>query len=364
MLESSNAFESRETAKTIAAALGRVFMLDLVIRNEDRFPCRELRWRGNPANLLLADKMISANVNALEAAFDSAINQYRPRVLRALQKERRTTSVDSRFNSHNPGVVSQGSDLSHITASPKSNNNLRYQTSDESVFSDLHIVAIDSGVPRRPPAGKRINDQANYPKLVELLLNSSDYSSNLLYDITGGKLGSPPLGDPDYIDIRVSEMTSVVQEFRGGFRAALRDLQGFHIFLLTLHQKLDSSLRSFLNITNKTTSGDSDREDLVVPESPSHGVVHCASPPSKDRFLNDNHPDFSDSELQRMAPRLSSSGNKENSDFCSSMSRETWHGKFSKWGGEPLRSMRLTTKLRDIHKFAKVGILMNMAFVL
>ncbi|KAF2311539.1 hypothetical protein GH714_024636 [Hevea brasiliensis] len=60
LLESSTTFESREIAEKTAAALGRVLMLDLVIRNEDRLPCRELRWRGNTANLLLADKMISA----------------------------------------------------------------------------------------------------------------------------------------------------------------------------------------------------------------------------------------------------------------------------------------------------------------
>nr|XP_034899713.1 dual specificity protein phosphatase PHS1-like isoform X2 [Populus alba] len=359
LLESSNSFESRETAERIAAAIGRVFLLDLVIRNEDRLPCRELRWRGNPANLLLAEKMTPSNVNALEDAFDSAINRYRPRVIKALQKERRATSVDCRLNSHNqggPGMKSQGSDVFDITEAPKSNKVLRVRKSGESLSSDLisHAVAIDSGVPRWPPAGKRTNDQANYPKLIELLINSSDYSSNLLYEITGGKLGAPPLEGTDFTDTRVTEMTSAVQEFRGGFRAALRDLQGFHIFLLTLHQKLDSVLRVFLNITNKT-SRDCDRDDLVVPESPSHGVVHCPSPPSKERFLNDNHPEFSDSDLQRIAqtPR-SSSGNKECSDSSSPMSRESWHGKFPKGSVEPLRCLRLATKLRDIHKFAKV----------
>ncbi|KAJ6761018.1 DUAL SPECIFICITY PHOSPHATASE FAMILY PROTEIN [Salix purpurea] len=277
LMDSSNTFESRETAERIAAAL---------------------------ANLLLAEKMTQSNVNALEDAFDSAINRYRPRVIKALQKERRATSVDCRLNSHNQrgqGMESQVSDVFDITEAPKSNKMPRVQKSGESLFSDLlisHAVAIDSGVPRRPPAGKRTNDQANYPKLIELLINCSNYSSNLLYEITGGKLGAPPLRGTDFTDTRVTEMTSVVQEFRSGFRAALRDLQG-----------------------------DCDRDDLVVPESPSHGIVNCPSPPR----------------------------NKESSDSSSPMSRESWHGKFSKGSGEPLlRSMRLTTKLRDIHKFAKV----------
>lgn len=329
-------------------------MLDLVIRNEDRLPCRQLRWRGNPANLLLADKMASANMDALEEAFDSAIKKYRPRVIRALQKERRAASVDSRMIPHSPGLVSEGSDLSDIIESPKSSElSRRSQTSDESTVSDFHIVAIDSGVPRRPPAGKRANDQANYPRLVELLLNSSEYASNLLHEITGSKLGSPPLEDASATNSQLTEMTSVVQEFRSGFRAALRDLQGFHIFLITLYQKLDGSLRAFLNILNKTPSGDFDKEDYVAPESPSQsaGSVYCQSPPSKERLCNDSLPDYSDTESQKTAPRSSS---KESTDSNSPISRESWHGKFCKGSGEHVRSLRLTAKLRDFHKFAKV----------
>ncbi|KAA8540628.1 hypothetical protein F0562_024453 [Nyssa sinensis] len=363
LLESSNAFDSREVAEKTAAALGRILMLDLVIRNEDRLPCRQLRWRGNSANLLLADKMAAANMDALEEAFDSAIKQYRPTVIRALQKERRATSVDSRFNSHNSGLVSQSSDLSDITESPKSSNiSLKSQLSTESTVSDFHIVAIDSGVPRRPPAGKRANDQASYPKLVELLINSSEYSSNLLHEITGGKLGSPPEDADVTIDLRLTDMTSVVHEFRSGFRAALRDLQGFHIFLLTLHQKLDSLLRAFLNIINRNPVGDFDKEDLVVPESPSQAAgvgVHFPSPPSKERATYDNLPELNDPELQRTAPRPSSSGCKESSESSSPISRDAWHGKFYKGSGEPLRSLRLTSKLRDFHKFAKVDVELN-----
>lgn len=338
-------------------------MLDLVIRNEDRFPCRQLRWRGNSSNLLLVDKMASANLYTLEEAIDSAIKQYRPRVIRALQKERRATSVDSGYNPHNSGLVSEASDLSSIVESPKSID-VCLRKSDESAFPDFQIVAIDSCVPRRPPAGKRANDQAIYPKLVELLLNSSEYSSNLLHDITGGKLGSSPLKDGDTTDARVTEMMSVVQEFRSGFRAALRDMQGFHIFLLTLHQKLDSLLRVFLNIINKISSGESDKEDLVVPESPSHGVgcVPSPFPPSKERYVNDNHLDFSDSESQKFASRSSSSGIKESSDSSSPMSRDGWHGKFHKGCGEPLRNLRLTAKLRDFQKLAKVGNILTCIF--
>ncbi|KAL2462337.1 Dual specificity protein phosphatase PHS1 [Abeliophyllum distichum] len=363
LLESSNAFDSREAAEKTALALGRVLMLDLVIRNEDRLPCRHLRWRGNSSNLLLSEQVATSNVDALELAFDSAIKRYGPKVIRALQKERRATSVDSRLSPPNPGLVSQSSDLSDITESPKSSNmSLKSENSIESTSSDLHIVAIDSGVPRRPPAGKRANDQANYPQLVELLINSSEYASQLLHEITGGKLGSSPEDSDRVPDLRGLETTSAVHEFRSGFRAALRDLQGFHIFLLTLHQKLDSLLRAFLNIINKSSCGDLDKDDLVVPESPLQAKaneVHCPSPPSRDRIIVDNSLDLNDSESHRTTSRPSSSGCKEISDSCSPMSRDSWHGKFSKGSGEPLRSLRLTSKLRDFHKCAKVDAELN-----
>lgn len=105
LLENISTFESRESAEKASEALGRVLMLDLVIRNEDGLPFHELRWQGNSANLLLAEKMIYANTNTLEAALDSAMNLYRPKVIRALQKERRSSSVDSRLSSHNPGLI-------------------------------------------------------------------------------------------------------------------------------------------------------------------------------------------------------------------------------------------------------------------
>lgn len=358
LLESSNAFDSREAGERTAAALGRVLMLDLVIRNEDRLPCRHLRWRGNPANLLLADKVNAANLDALAAAFDSAIDRYRPRVIRALQKERRANSVDSRISTPNPGLISQSSDLSDITESPKSSNMSVSQTSNESTCPDFHIVAIDSGVPRRPPAGKRASDQENYPKLVELLINSPEYASKILYEITGGKLGSPPEDSDIMNNYQAADAASIVHEFRSGFRAALRDLQGFHIFIVTLHQKLDSLFRVFLNIINRASAGDLEKEDLVIPESPSQsaGVAgHCLSTPSKERTPNDNYLDLNESECQRTATRPSSSGCRDSLDSTvSPSSRDSWQGKLCKGSGEPLRSLRLTSKLRDFHKFAKV----------
>ncbi|XP_073281909.1 dual specificity protein phosphatase PHS1-like [Primulina huaijiensis] len=360
LLECSNAFESLEAAEKTSAALGRILMLDLVIRNEDRLPCRHLRWRGNFANLLLSEKVVRVNNDALEVAFNSAIKKYRPKVIRALQKERRATSVDCRFSPPHPGLVSQSSDVSDITESPKSGTmSVASLALNESSGSDLHIVAIDSGVPRRPPAGKLANDQANYPKLVELLINCPEYASDLLREITGGKLESLPLDTDTETDLHRNEINSVVTEFRNGFRAALRDLQGFHMFLLTLNQKLDSLLRAFLNIIDKS-SGDLDKEDLVVPESPSRAKemeVHCPSP-GTDSVLVDDNSNLNDLESQRTPPRPPSSGFKESSEY-SPIPRDSSHGKFSKGSGEPLGSLRLTSKIRDFYRFAKVDAELN-----
>ncbi|XP_057520123.1 dual specificity protein phosphatase PHS1 [Amaranthus tricolor] len=352
LLENQNAFRNRDAAEKVASALGRILMLDLVIRNEDRLPCKQLGWRGNSANLLFAYKNATANRDLLEDAYDSAMKRYRPRVVRALQKERRANSVDSRLDPQNNVINSQKSDLSVVMELPIASR-LPVADSDlnEMGDSDFNIVAIDSGVPRRPPVGKRVNDQTNYPRLVELLLNSSAYSSVLLYDISGGKLG---YSEGDNINDSCSpDSISIVQSFRNGFRGALRDLQGFHMFLLTLNQKLDSVLRSFMMIINRTSSGELDKEDFIVPESPMSAGVSWLSPASqtKEHLANDFNSVSIDSGT---ASKQSSSGSKDCSDSVSPNARETPQGKYSRWSGEHARCLRLTTKLRDFHKYAKV----------
>ncbi|XP_071709847.1 dual specificity protein phosphatase PHS1-like isoform X2 [Rutidosis leptorrhynchoides] len=352
LLENSTAFKTQKAAEKTSAALGRLLMLDLVIRNEDRLPCRQLHWRGNFANLLLADKMVDANKDALEEAFDSAINKYRPRVMRALQKDRRSTSVDSRMSTDDSVIRSKSTDLSDIIQSPE--KTLKEKVTIDPIITDFDIVAIDSNVPRRPPAGKRVHDQENYPKLVELLINSREYASHLLHEITVGKLGFPPESiETSEKSPFIEDMNSVVHEFRNGVRAALMDLQGFHIFLLTLHKKLDSLLRSFMNIIDKSSNGDFDKGDLMMIESPSNSAP-CVSPQGK-------QPDSNDNELQKTCSKASSSGCKENLDTMSPISHDSSsHGKNNKdCGSEPLRTMRITAKLRDFHKYAKVDAELN-----
>ncbi|KAK9054609.1 hypothetical protein SSX86_025688 [Deinandra increscens subsp. villosa] len=356
LLENSSAFQTQEAAEKTSAALGRILMLDLVIRNEDRLPCRHLRWRGNSANLLLADKMANANRDALEEAFDSAIDRCRPRVIRALQKERRSTSVDSRMSTDDSNLAMKSFQLSETALSPlPGEKTLKRQVTINPIITDFDIVSIDSGVPRRPPAGKRLHDQETYPKLVELLINSPEYASHLLHEITIGKLGFPPEASETSGNNSpfIKDMISVVHEFRCGFRAALMDLQGFHIFLLTLHKKLDSLLRSFMNIIDKTSTGDFDKEDLMMFESPSHSAP-CVSPQSKG-----SQSDSNDSDVQKTAQKASSSGCKENLDSSPVSRDSSSHGKSNKANAEPLRNMCITSKLRDFHKYAKVDAELN-----
>lgn len=289
-----------------AACLGRVLLLDLILRNEDRLPCRELGWRGNPANLMISDWSTSTTSSPHNTIPKVSRN---PLVNSVFQKEQRSNSADGRLDSHQA--------------------QLRMQDQKEGFFDNFTVVAIDSGVPRRPPAGKRAKDYERYPKLVELILNSSDFSANILYEISGGKLGFPEDGVADLsggIDISV-----VVHEFRGGFRAALRDLQGFHLFVLTLYQKLEGLLRAFSSIIGKN-SGENEMSDLGVQESGSQ----------------------MDSDSNRSTPKNSSSGYRGTHDSTSPI------GRFPKASGEKemFRGIRLTMKLRDFHKAPKVRVLL------
>lgn len=61
MAESPQAFSPENVALKTATALGRTFVVDLVLRNEDRLVCHDLGWRGNPGNLLVTDRVPHAS---------------------------------------------------------------------------------------------------------------------------------------------------------------------------------------------------------------------------------------------------------------------------------------------------------------
>ena len=319
LLESSKAFNSREAACVTASSLGRVLMLDLILRNEDRLPCRQLGWRGNPANLMVSDRSSSPNVGRLQDCKSTTENSNQL-VTKVLLREKQA------FKSERENT--------------------------ESTNDTFHIVAIDTGVPRRPPAGRRIKDHERYPKVVELILNSSDYSASILYEISGGKLGHPGPDEVTSTDSCLSlsdeDNAVAIHEFRGSFRAALRDLEGFHLFLLQLYQKLDGLLRLFLSIITKS-SEESDNNDSVLLDFPSPGASYTT--PSKQ--LNNELP--SDSEMLKSTTKSSSAGSRGSTDSAS-LSRDSWSNKYFKGSAEVPRNLRMTMKLRDFYKNPKVRI--------
>jgi len=366
-LDSPFAFNTQEAAQKTAAALGQLLVLDLVVRNEDRLPCRQLGWRGNPANLLFTEKLSFINVD-VSLHEKSEFTPRRNRGTAVSHRERRFYSVDSRSGFDKLGLVSHNSDTTDWYGSAGDIHAKVENVALKNDISDFYVVAIDSGVPRRPPAGKRSADQLQYPKLVELLLNSTEFSSNLLYEISGERLGSQNLGETagnlDSCSLESVDQVKVVQEFRAGFRGALREMQSLHVFLLKFHQKLDALLRTFVSIISKIPPGDEDKEDSGAIEScstPSFQSSHSpalykefmtpeASAETEDTPLNEGaSPQDLPGKLSLKSPFKDSSP-----ETVSPVTRDNLHGRHSKSNGDPLRSMRLTLKLKDFNKNAKV----------
>ncbi|URE38200.1 Actin-fragmin kinase, catalytic, partial [Musa troglodytarum] len=321
LAENPDAFDSREAAENTAEALGRVFVLDLILRNEDRLPCPQLGWRGNQANLLFSNKMTSSNMDALDEAYDSVIRRYKPRIVKSFRKEekgRRAISVNGRLDSYDPQLTAEGSD-----------GCITFTTGSEcGKSSDFCIVAIDSGVPRRPPAGKRARDQESYPKVVELIINNLEFSSNLLYEVSFGKLGIP---GPEHTDVSSDSCSCLCEA----------------------DTKLEGILRMFLSIISKSFS-ESDKDDSGATESPSQSAWHNFNSQfqaCKERGVHETHADSSDSESRRCLHK--SSGSRESLDV-SPGSRENWNCRYFKGSGEAPPRLRLTMRLRDFNKLTKV----------
>jgi atypical dual specificity phosphatase len=131
-----------------------------------------------------------------------------------------------------------------------------------------------------------------------------------------------------------SDMVAAVNSFRGGFRSALRDLQRFHIFLVTLYQKLDGLLKIFFNLMYKVLN-EYDREDAGSSDSP------CST---------ETHMDSHDSEVPKHMRRPSRTLSRDNFDLSSPSSRENFMIKNFKGSSDASRGLRLTMKLRDFNK--------------
>lgn len=364
LLQSPRAFDSQEAAQRTAVALGRILILDLVLRNEDRLPCRQLGWRGNPANLLFTEKLEFGNRVASV-----------PGNVKSPPQKNRGSSFSRRRKSFDLGNMSN-SDM--ITFIPQILDYTANETTSEGIFlpiedrskhaSDFHIVAIDSGVPRRPPAGKRLSDISQYPRLVELLLNSPQFASDLLHEISWEKLGchisETAVGSLDQFFSGDIDQDKVVHEFQASFRGGLREMQRLQPFIVKLHHKLDVLLKTFLSLISKYLPGDDEKEDPGVSESghlysPFHNLS-CQSPVAGKECLKIG---------QNIEPQdLAYTTGTDSQDFLgnpfskspykdslemSPFFQENYHGKYSKGNSDSSHSMRLTVKLKDLNKIAK-----------
>ena len=105
-----------------ARALGRVFVLDMLLANPDRLPCSRLMWRGNPGNLLYG----------------------------------------------RAGETGDGDGAAAVQGGEKS------------------VVVIDQAVPRRPPAMRARQDAKEVPPLTELLRNHRPTARGVFIESLGG----------------------------------------------------------------------------------------------------------------------------------------------------------------------------------
>lgn len=193
---SPHAFEAGPVAHGTARALGRVLVLDLLLRNEDRLACSRLGWRGNPENILFTRRpLVPPKPVGIYA-------HLLPRGLEGIAGVADGT----------PGTV----------------------------------VVINSVLCRRQPSETRALDEAEYPGLIELLLNDAASAAEILDEISGGAFGHPSVdsqgcgaeaeprrgagGAP--AAARAASLApgpADVAAFQEGFRAAVEDLR----YLLT-----------------------------------------------------------------------------------------------------------------------------------
>ncbi|CAK9238096.1 unnamed protein product [Sphagnum jensenii] len=346
LAESQQAFTPQEVAMKTASALGRILVLDLVIRNEDRLVCQELGWRGNPGNLLVSDRC------------PLGFNKMSPQKMLS-----KTSSVQRRSELH----CHKKSESFHKLAS-QSTSDLQQLASSElgllqstkSLSIQCVIVAIDSGIPRRPPALKAQNDQRDYPKVVELLINDEKIAAELLKEISWENLGveSPKTGQGTDKSDKLDQLHSakqidhikVVKAFQAGFTAGIRDMQILQMFLLKLFRQLDHLLKDFAVYMSAQSKSHEDGNKRLgskpgSPQPQSQGVSVEGSPSTEN--------------TQVVSQRLLSSSQKPapisvspvtstimESPSTSSPSRQSWHKK-----GSP---GRLTLKLKNVSKTAKV----------
>ena len=203
-----------------------------------------LGWRGNPDNLLFTE----------ESPLRHKHFGWSPNELTHVSNDKRESIKlgDRKFPSVDSldGMQWQPSLLMGPVKDVQTSENER-----------AFLVTIDSGVPRRPPAGKRANDRICYPKVIELILNDTDYAARILHDISGGNIGLEGIAP-----FTISQM-EVVKTFQKGLRRGIRDMQNLYVFLLKLSKMLQIVLQKFFqSIAMIFPSESENKNNSPVPE--------------------------------------------------------------------------------------------------
>ncbi|KAG6549053.1 hypothetical protein Mapa_009496 [Marchantia paleacea] len=410
LLSTPQAFTEQQTCERTAATLGRVMVLDLVLRNEDRLVCKQLGWLGNSGNLLATEKLPLGKLPGKERELSSIIPRSRGRGDKRTNNWNFRKQLKNQFESITSGRGPSScleKDASSRSPEGSSSSRLRTESSGEldgssqssdaekSMTRSLHVVAIDSGVPRRPPSMKAEKDKADYPKFVELLLNDETIAAEILREISGNNLGylHSEIED-EQTDRNVGNLDHrrIVKAFQEGFRAGAYDMQDLRMFLLRLFRRLNQLLREF--VSYMASVEEKEEEESITSSPSSHAPSHQSSSNSGRRSTNNLSPLAN--ELRSKLEKLNvDSGNEDsapeengskrsspmqktrcpmlrrtkspdnNSDTSPSgrssskssprMAKESWHGKLAQAPANPSQlGMRLTLKLKDVNKSAKV----------
>lgn len=153
------------------------------------------------------------------------------------------------------------------------------------------LVAIDSGVSRRPPKMKMEHDRQVYSKMIELLLNDEEVAANLLREISFGYLGSPFENEPTP-QIHGSEKldhTKFTKAFQKGVVAGIHDMQILRLFIIKLFRTLDHLLRDFMVYMSK--QGEAQGENITeIGRNSTSPQPHPAATPDKKPELTSSFP--------------------------------------------------------------------------
>lgn len=244
--------------------------------------------------------------------------------------------------------------------------------------SSCLLVAIDSGVSRRPPGMKVEHDRRVYSKTIELLLHDEETAANLLREISFGFMGPPFENEPtDKPDLSIDHQ-KVTKAFQRGLIGAIRDMQILRMFLVKLYRTLDHLLREFMvyvssqsDMSKKQESSPSAQGSSTSPQgvrdsSPKVGIstqtevvnLSNSSDHQESALSQNSQPSGSEStpkSTRFSTPKVSPSSSLRKSPGSSprlnspnrvSPLRENWHGKGS--------AGRMTIKLKDVSRTAKV----------